>query len=122
MRKIYNKILRIAGNVIMVQADNIGFGELAMVSSPGASTLAEVIKIQGREIFLQVFGGGSGISTASEIRFLGHGLQVAFSDNLLGRVFNGIGEPLDQGPVFSENLIEITGEPVTRPGRSFRIR
>ena len=122
MRKIYNKILRIAGNVIMVQADNIGFGELAMVSSPGASTLAEVIKIQGREIFLQVFGGGSGISTASEIRFLGHGLQVAFSDNLLGRVFNGIGEPLDQRPAFSENLIEITGEPVTRPGRSFRIR
>lgn len=112
MRKIYNKILRIAGNVIMVQADNIGFGELAMVSSAGYSTLAEVIKIKGREVFLQVFGGGSGISTGSEIRFLGHSLQVAFSENLLGRVFNGIGEPRDQGPAFTENLIEITGEPV----------
>ncbi len=112
MRTIYNKIWRISGNVIMVQAKDVGFGDLAMVSAPGVSTLAEVIKIEGDKIYLQVFGGTSGISTDSEIRFLGHGLQVAFSENLLGRVFNGIGEPRDNGPRFTDNLIEINKESV----------
>jgi V/A-type H+-transporting ATPase subunit B len=96
----------------MVQAEGVGFGELAMVSAPGGSTLAEVIKIEDDRIFLQVFGGSSGISTGSEVQFLGHSLKVAFSDNLLGRIFNGIGEPRDKGPKFTDNLIEITGEPV----------
>lgn len=112
MRTIYNKIWRVSGNVIMVQAEGVGFGELALVSAPGVSTLAEVIKIEENRIFLQVFGGSSGISTGSEIRFLGHSLRVAFSENLLGRIFNGIGEPRDKGPEFTDNLIEISGEPV----------
>ncbi|NOX25198.1 MAG: V-type ATP synthase subunit B [Deltaproteobacteria bacterium] len=112
MRTIYNKIRRVSGNVIMVQAEGVGFGELAMVAAPGGSSLAEVIKIEDNRIFLQVFGGSSGISTGSEVQFLGHGLKVAFSENLLGRVFNGIGEPRDKGPRFTDNLIEITGEPV----------
>ncbi len=112
MRTIYNKIWRISGNVIMVNATGVGFGELALVSAPGVSSLAEVIKIEGDNIFLQIFGGSSGVSTGSEIRFLGHSLQVAFSENLVGRIFNGIGEPRDKGPKFTDNLIEITGEPV----------
>ena len=112
MRAIYNKIWRVSGNVIMVQAEGVGYGELAMISAPGVSTLAEVIKIEKDRIFLQVFGGSSGISTGSEIRFLGHGLRVAFSENLLGRIFNGIGEPRDKGPEFIDNLIEISSEPV----------
>lgn len=112
MRTIYNKIWRVSGNVIMVQAEGVGYGELAMISAPGVSTLAEVIKIEKDRIFLQVFGGSSGISTGSEIRFLGHGLRVAFSENLLGRIFNGIGEPRDKGPEFIDNLIEISSEPV----------
>ncbi|MEW5817122.1 MAG: V-type ATP synthase subunit B, partial [Spirochaetota bacterium] len=53
-----------------------------------------------------------GISTGDEVRFLGHPMRVSFSDNLLGRIFNGSGRPRDNGPALTENLIEIGGPSV----------
>ncbi|MBW1939887.1 MAG: V-type ATP synthase subunit B [Deltaproteobacteria bacterium] len=117
MKKIYNKIIQITGNVITVSAANIKYGELARVSSEyGDSSLAEVIKIDGDRVHLQVFSGSSGISTGDEIRFLGHQMQVSFSDNLLGRIFDGKGDPRDRGPLLTESLIE-TGGPSVNPAK-----
>ncbi|MBW1759492.1 MAG: V-type ATP synthase subunit B, partial [Deltaproteobacteria bacterium] len=96
---------------------NIKYGELARVSSEyGDSSLAEVIKIDGDRVHLQVFSGSSGISTGDEIRFLGHQMQVSFSDNLLGRIFDGKGDPRDRGPLLTESLIE-TGGPSVNPAK-----
>ena len=61
---------------------------------------------------LQVFAGGRGISTGDEVRFLGHPMQVSFSDDLLGRIFDGGGKPRDKGPELTENLITIGGPSV----------
>ncbi|MFA5518155.1 MAG: V-type ATP synthase subunit B [Spirochaetota bacterium] len=112
MRKVYSKIDSIAGNVISVTADGIKYGDLAIVSSGHGDSLAEVIRLDGNEVSLQVFAGSRGISTGDEIRFLGHSMQVSFSDNLLGRIFTGSGKPRDNGPELTENLIEIGGPSV----------
>ncbi len=112
MRKIYSRIEEISGNVITVNADNIKYGELAEITSAHGKSLAEVIRLDNDRVSLQVFSGGRGVSTGDEVRFLGHPMQVSFSDNLLGRIFNGRGEPRDAGSPLEENLIEIAGPSV----------
>jgi V/A-type H+-transporting ATPase subunit B len=112
MRKVYSKIESIAGNVITVTAGGVRYGELAVVSSSHGSSLAEVIQLREDKVSLQVFAGSRGISTGDEVRFLSHPMQVSFSDNLLGRIFDGSGQPRDNGPELTENLIEIGGPSV----------
>ena len=112
MHKVYHGIERIAGNVITVQATGVGYRELAQVSSRQGTSLAQVIRLEGGRVDLQVFAGGRGIATDAEIRFLGHTMQVPFSQSLLGRVFNGSGQARDKGPRISENLIDIGGPSV----------
>ncbi|MDR1931254.1 MAG: V-type ATP synthase subunit B [Spirochaetales bacterium] len=112
MRKVYSKIESIAGNVISVIADDVRYGELAEITSAHGKSLAEVIRLNGNTVSLQVYAGTRGISTGDEIRFLGHPMQVSFSENLLGRVFNGSGRPRDRGSDLTENLIEIGGPSV----------
>ncbi|MFW5711362.1 MAG: V-type ATP synthase subunit B [Spirochaetota bacterium] len=112
MRKVYSKIERIAGNVITVTADNVRYDDLAVVSSKYGESLANVIRLEGNKVALQVFAGGRGISTGDEVRFLGHSMQVSFSENLLGRIFNGSGRPRDNGPELTENMIPIGGPSV----------
>jgi len=84
MNKVYSHIESITGNVISVRADNIAYGELAEVTSRYGKSLAETIRLNKDLVFLQVFAGGRGVSTGDEVRFLGHPMQVSFSDNLMG--------------------------------------
>ncbi|MFH1683892.1 MAG: V-type ATP synthase subunit B [Candidatus Margulisiibacteriota bacterium] len=125
MRKVYNRILSIVGNVITVKASDVSYEELAEVSTGRGKSLAQVIKLEGDIVSLQVFSGSRGISTSTEVRFLGHPMQVSFSDNMLGRIFDGSGEARDNGPALTDNLIEIAGpsvNPAKRiiPGRMIR--
>lgn len=112
MRKVYSKIESIEGNVITVSADGIHYEDLAVVQSAHGSSLAQVIRLNALEVSLQVFSGARGISTGDEVRFLGHPMQISFSENLLGRIFTGSGQPRDGGPALEENLIEIGGPSV----------
>ncbi|TVR31879.1 MAG: V-type ATP synthase subunit B [Spirochaetaceae bacterium] len=112
MRKVYSKIEEISGNVIAVTAEGVRYGELAVVHSSHGDSLAEVIQLSYDKVSLQVFSGGRGVSTGDEVRFLGHPMQVSFSENLLGRIFDGGGRPRDNGPTLEENLIEIGGPSV----------
>ena len=112
MRKIYSRIESIAGNVITVTAEGVLYGHLAEVRSSHGTSLAEVIRLNRNKVSLQVYAGGRGVSTGDEVEFLGHPMQVSFSDNLLGRIFDGSGRPKDNGPELTENLIEIRGPSV----------
>ena len=112
MNKVYNRIESITGNVITVRAKGIRNNELATVSTRFGKSLAEVNKIEGDLVSLQVFAGGKGVSTGDEVRFLGHEMQVSFSEDLLGRVFNGSGEPIDKGTPLTENMKPIGGPSV----------
>lgn len=112
MQKIYNRIIQIAGNVVTVEAEGIGYRELAEISSKSRKSLAQVIRIDGERIFLQVFAGSRGVSTGDKVRFLSHPMKVSFSENLMGRIFNGAGLPRDNGPALEENMVDIGGPPV----------
>ncbi|MBO7047962.1 MAG: V-type ATP synthase subunit B [Spirochaetia bacterium] len=112
MRKVYSKIESITGNVITVKADNVKNDDLAEVSSAHGKSLARVIKLDHDVVSLQVFAGAKGVSTGDEVRFLGYPMKISCSENLLGRIFNGSGEPRDNGPRLEENLIEIGGPSV----------
>ncbi|MFH1214240.1 MAG: V-type ATP synthase subunit B [Candidatus Neomarinimicrobiota bacterium] len=112
MQKVYNKILSVTGNVITVRASDVASEELAEISTQRGKSLAQVIKLDGDIVSLQVFAGSQGIATNDEIRFLGHPMEVTFSDNMLGRIFNGSGVPRDKGPQLTENMIQIAGPSV----------
>src|SRR4030042_1306729 len=98
MYKVYTNILQIAGDVITVEAEGIGSMEIAQVLTSRGQSLAQVIRLDGKKVYLQVFAGSRGISTGDQVRFLGHPMRIATGANLLGRVFNGSGKPLDRGP------------------------
>ncbi|MDP8299494.1 MAG: V-type ATP synthase subunit B [Candidatus Tantalella remota] len=116
MRKVCTRILNIAGNVIMVKAEGIAYEELAQITTSMGTSLAQVIRLDGEMVYLQVFAGARGISTGDEVRFLGHPMQVGFTENMLGRIFNGSGQPRDNGPSVGENMIEIAG-PAVNPAK-----
>ncbi|MDD4202052.1 MAG: V-type ATP synthase subunit B [Candidatus Omnitrophica bacterium] len=125
MKKVCTKIVNIVGNVLTVQAEGVAYEELAEVSTSMGRSLAQVIRLDKDRVYLQAFQGSRGISTGDEVKFLGHPMQVGFSSNLLGRIFNGSGEPIDGGPAITENLIEIGGpspNPATRVIPSQMIR
>ena len=112
MNKVYNRIESITGNVITVRANGVKYKELAQINTRFGKSLAQVNKIEGDVVSLQVFAGGQGVSTGDEVRFLGHEMRVSFSEDLLGRIFNGSGEPRDKGPALNENMKPIGGPSV----------
>ncbi len=115
----YTDVVGIVGDILRIRARDVGFGDLAIVKNWDDSTsLAQVIQIQQDEVSLQVFSGAKGLSTDAKVRFLGHPMQVPYSVNILGRVFNGAGETIDGGPpLFDDPRINVGGpsvNPVTR--------
>ncbi len=112
MRQVYNKIEQISGNVITLKASGAAYEELAEITTQQGKSLAQVIKLDGDAVSLQVFAGGRGISINDEVRFLGHPMQVTFSDNMLGRIFDGAGNPRDKGPALNEHMIPVAGPSV----------
>ena len=112
MHKVYHRVERITGSVIEIKAQSVAYRELAEVTSEYGSSLAQVIRLDGDNVSLQVFAGARGVSTDAKVRFLGRTMGVAFSDALLGRIFTGTGNPRDNGPSITENLIPIGGPSV----------
>lgn len=106
----YNSIDKIKGSIAQVKAEGVKLGELAHIKMrDGRSTLAEVISFDGDKVNLQIYRGTKGVSTGDQIRFLAKPMQTASGDALLGRVFNGGGEPIDGGPVAEGEKVEIGG-------------
>ncbi|MBR4611893.1 MAG: V-type ATP synthase subunit B, partial [Kiritimatiellae bacterium] len=116
MNTVYHRIDSSSGSVVTLRAPGVTYHELAEISSRGRSSLAQVIKIDGEKVSLQVFAGARGIATDARVRFLGRPMQVSFSEDLLGRVFDGAGVPRDGGPALSDCMIDIGG-PSVNPAR-----
>jgi V/A-type H+/Na+-transporting ATPase subunit B len=109
VREIITKIDEITGNIATLKADGVGMGELAVIQTPGYSSLGQVIRLSKGNVTVQVFGGTKGISTNDKVRFLGQPMQVKYGESLLGRIFNGSGVPIDDGPEPVEEEIPIGG-------------
>lgn len=112
MQRVYTNIIQIAGDVITVEAEGVSYSEIAQISSRQGISLAQVIRLEGKKVFLQVFAGSRGISTGDKVKFLSRPMRIASGENLLGRIFNASGLPLDNGPELGENFIDIAGPPV----------
>jgi V/A-type H+-transporting ATPase subunit B len=114
----HTRIFDIVGDLIRVKASDVALGELAEVENvTGETSTARVIALNRDLASLQLFTGGKGLSTDARVRFLGHGLQVTYSDSILGRIFRGSGEPVDSGPDLSLEHKIPTGGLVQLPGR-----
>lgn len=116
MRKLYHQIDNISGSVVTLRAEGVKNRELAEIDSRVGTSLAQVIKLAGDEVTLQVFAGARGVATDAQVRFLGHPMQVPFGEELLGRVFTGSAKPRDNGPELTMNPTDI-GTPSVNPAK-----
>ncbi len=107
-QKIYTKLNQITKATCTVQATGVGNEELATV----AGRLAQVVKIIGDNVTLQIFAGTEGIGTDAEVVFFGKAPTLKVSDELGGRFFNAYGEPIDGGPEIEGEEVEIGGPSV----------
>jgi len=107
-QKIYTKITQITKATCSLKATGIGYDELAVVHGK----LAQVVKIIGDMVTLQVFGGTEGIPTNAEVSFLGKAPSLKVSEDLAGRFFNSYGDPIDGGPAIEGEEREIGGPSV----------
>lgn len=110
----YTRVLSIVGDILTIKADNVGLGELAIVEDQsGQRSLAQVVEIQKDHVSLQVFTGGKGLSSEAKAAFLGRSVEVTYSDNIMGRIFDGAGRAIDGGPrLEDDNKIEVGGPSV----------
>ena len=107
-QKVYTKISQVTKATCSLKATGVGFDELAYIHG----RLAQVVKIWGDEITLQVFSGTEGIPTNAEVIFLGKAPTLKVSDDLCGRFFNAFGQPIDGGPEVDGEEREIGGPSV----------
>ncbi len=107
-QKIYTKIIQINKATCTLKATDVGNDELAFVNGK----LAQVVKIMGDDVTLQVFEGTEGIPTNAEIVFLGKAPSLKVGEQLAGRFFNSFGEPIDGGPEVEGEDREIGGPSV----------
>ncbi|MDR3245550.1 MAG: V-type ATP synthase subunit B [Prevotellaceae bacterium] len=107
-QKVYTQLQAITKATIVVKAQGVGNEELAMVGN----RLAQVVRIMGDMVTLQVFSGTEGISTDTEVVFLGEPPTLNVSDELAGRFFNAYGKPIGEGAEVAGEKREIGGPSV----------
>ena len=123
MIREYKTISEIASPLMMVKGvDGVTYDELAEIELPsGEKRRGKVLEVNGDTAVVQLFESAQGINlAASKVRFLGHPLELAVSEDMLGRVFNGMGEPIDGGPaILPEAYRDINGLPMNPASRAY---
>jgi V/A-type H+/Na+-transporting ATPase subunit B len=114
--KEYTRITNIIGDIIELDAEGVSYKELAVITNhDGHTSLAQIIRIEGSKVSLQVFSGAKGLSNFAKVRFLGHPMTVKYTDELLGRIFSGSGVPIDGKPEIEEAKEVAIGGPSVNP-------
>ena len=123
MMKEYRTIYEVSGPLMVVeQVEGVTYDELAEIELPdGSIRRCKVLEVNGDKAVVQLFESSAGINLKdSKIRFLGHPLQLAVSGDMLGRVFNGMGQPIDGGPdILPEKYLDINGLPMNPAARDY---
>jgi V/A-type H+/Na+-transporting ATPase subunit B len=107
VKKIFDRITRIAGNSATVKAKGVGYEDVAVINTSFGLSLAQVIRLDHDEVNLQIFAGTEGVSTGDQVHFLGHPMQVQVSESMFGRVFDGSGSPRDKRPKIRGKSLDI---------------
>ena len=123
MIKEYKTIQEIASPLMIVKnVEGVTYDELAEIELPnGEVRRCKVLEVEDDHAVVQLFESAQGINLAqSKVRFLGHPLQLGVSEDMLGRVFNGMGEPIDGGPaILAEEHRDINGLPMNPAARNY---
>ena len=123
MIKEYRTIQEVAGPLMLVQGvDKVTYNELAEIELPsGEVRRCKVLEVDGSNALVQLFESSAGINLAqSKVRFLGHGIELGVSPDMLGRVFDGMGHPKDGGPeILAEQYLDINGTPMNPAARDY---
>jgi len=123
MPREYRTIVEVAGPLMLVrQVEGVTFGELGELELPsGEIRRCRVLEVDGSDVLVQLFENTVGINLAeTSVRFLGRGLELPVSCDILGRVFDGMGRPADGGPpILPEKRLDINGLPMNPAARSY---
>ena len=123
MQRQYLKLEKIDGPLIVLKGvDNVSYDEMMDIVIDGSERRrAKVVRIQGDKVIAQVFEGTTGISTQnSAVTFTGIPLEICLSKDILGRTFNGVGEPIDNGDyIISEKKYNVNGRPMNPVAREY---
>ena len=123
MQRQYLKLEKIDGPLIVLKGvDNVSYDEMMEIVIDGKEKRrAKVVRIQGDTVIAQVFEGTTGISTQnSAVTFTGTPLEISLSKEILGRTFNGVGEPIDNGDaIISDKKYNVNGRPMNPVAREY---
>ena len=123
MVKEYRTIEEVAGPLMLLRkVDGVKYDELGEIELPdGEKRRCRVLEINGSNVLVQLFESSAGLNLAnSKVRFSGHGIELPVSKDMLGRVFSGMGEPIDGGPsVIPDKSLDINGTPINPAARNY---
>jgi V/A-type H+/Na+-transporting ATPase subunit B len=123
MIKEYKTISEVAGPLMVVKGvENIGYDELGEIElANGEIRKCKVLELNGTDAVVQLFENSAGLNLReSKVRFLGHGTQLNVSMDMLGRVFDGMGNPIDDGPeIIPEASLDINGQAMNPAAREY---
>ncbi|MBC8586490.1 V-type ATP synthase subunit B [Youxingia wuxianensis] len=123
MRKEYKTISEVVGPLMMVEGvDGVKYDELVEIEqASGEIRIGKVLEINQDKALVQLFESSQGLKISdAKARFLGHGTQLGVSADMLGRVFDGMGRPIDGGPaIIPEKRLDINGAPLNPAARDY---
>lgn len=123
MIKEYRTIQEVAGPLMLIkQVEGVAYNELGEIElKNGEIRRCKVLEVDGTNALVQLFESSSGINLAeSKVRFLGKSMDLGVSPDILGRVFDGMGNPIDNGPaIIPEKRLDIEGEPMNPAARNY---
>ena len=123
MPKEYRTIREVAGPLMMVSdVEGVKYNELGEIELPdGSIRRCQVLEIDGKNALVQLFESAAGINLAhSKVRFIGRSMELPVSSDMLSRVFDGLGNPIDDGPaIIPEKRLDINGTPMNPAARDY---
>ncbi len=123
MPREYRTIEEVAGPLMLVRdVDSVAYNELGEIElASGEKRRCRVLEINGKNALVQLFEPSVGINLAdSKVRFLGRQMELGVSEDMLGRVFDGLGRPIDGGPeIIPEKRLDVNGTPMNPAARSY---
>ncbi len=123
MPKEYRTIQEVAGPLMLVrEVQGVAFNELGEIElENGETRRCRVLEINGTNALVQLFESAAGINlTGSKVRFLGRQMELGVSEDMLGRVFDGLGRPIDDGPeLIPEKRVDVNGLPINPAARAY---
>ncbi len=118
----YASVNQISGPLVFVSGvTGAGYDELVTVASPEGESLGRVLEVSKDVAVVEVFKGTSGLSIGrTKVKFLGRGLEVGLSQEVLGRIFDGLGQPADAKPApYSKESQDVNGSPINPTSREY---